>query len=82
MMSLDLEAREQAALNSKPSAMVTSPGWQCPVCDRPGDQHEPRCFVKDLADEAHQLRVANKRLSQTNGRLRAASVVVNEGDAE
>jgi DNA repair exonuclease SbcCD ATPase subunit len=68
------EARQQAALNSYPSAMATSASWQCPVCDNRGDLHEARCFVKALADEAHRLRVANKRLAKTNGELRGAAV--------
>lgn len=38
------------------SEMVASASWQCPVCDSPGNVHQPKCFVKDLAGEAELQR--------------------------
>jgi hypothetical protein len=75
---LDEQARNQAARNGYVSAMVTNAGWQCPVCDSPGHVHQERCFVKELADEAHRLRVANIRLCQTNGRLRRVNAGMSQ----
>lgn len=53
-----------------PLAMFTSASWQCPVCDRPGDLHDERCLVLEIAQIARRRKDGNRRLVQTNGRLR------------
>jgi DNA repair exonuclease SbcCD ATPase subunit len=76
------DAAAEAATNEAPSAMVTSGGWQCPVCDRPGSSHSERCFVGSLAGEAQRLREANRRLMETNGRVREQAEARDAADTE
>jgi hypothetical protein len=50
--------------------MMLSASWQCPVCNQRGDLHERNCFVAEAAQKIRQLREANYRLMEANGRLR------------
>jgi len=50
--------------------MFTSASWQCPVCDRPGDRHDQRCLVLEMASVAERRLNGNRRLTKTLGRLR------------
>jgi len=64
--------------------IVTSHGWHCPVCDRPGAWHDPKCFVGELAREAEHLRRHARETNDTFAHvilaLQAAWIEWKHGD--
>lgn len=52
-MAEPLSHPEQSASRHRPSVgdarMALSASWQCPVCDRDGAHHDPRCLIGKLA---------------------------------
>lgn len=59
-----------SGLPNDPLVRFTSASWHCPVCDRRGDVHDERCLVLELVTVARRRKDGNRRLVETNGRLR------------